>query len=106
MEYMVFLAATLLLAVSFPHWEPAGRIQSAAGANRLLGLAGVVGHLGGTVAIAWLSGIAVGALALLVIPFAASMIYTLIVNPLAKSMRRKSPAQSSRVGARQIIRQY
>lgn len=87
MEYLIFLAATLVLAVSFPHWEPTGRVNSAAGQNRLLGLTGVVGHLGGTAAIGWLSGFAAGAFALLTIPLAASILYTLIVHPLAKSIR-------------------
>ena len=86
MEYLIFLAATLVLAVSFPHWEPTGRVNSAAGQNRLLGLTGVVGHLGGTAAISWLSGFAAGAFALLTIPLAASILYTLIVHPLAKSI--------------------
>lgn len=87
MEYLIFLAATLVLAIGFPHWEPTGRVNSAAGQNRLLGLTGVVGHLGGTAAIGWLSGFAAGAIALLTIPLAASILHTLVVHPLAKSLR-------------------
>ena len=105
MEYAIFLAGTLILAVSFPHWEPTGRIHTTAGQNRLLGLAGVVGHLGGTVAIGWLSGFAAGALALLAIPLSASIIYTLIVHPLAKSIQRKPAMRSPQLGARRTIRQ-
>lgn len=105
MEYIIFLSATLILAVSFPHWEPTGRLHSAAGQNRLLGLTGVVGHLGGTVAIGWLSGSAAGALAFLAMPLSASILYTLIVNPLTKSIQRKPEMRSPQPGARRTVRQ-
>ena len=106
MEYLIFLAATLILAVSFPHWEPVGRAHAAAGRNRLLGMTGVVGHIGGTAAIIWSNGFAAGALALLTIPLAASVLYTLIVNPLAKSVRKKPSGRTPRSGTQQILRQY
>jgi hypothetical protein len=89
MEYAVFAGATLMLAISFPHWEPMGRLGSTSGGSRLLGLAGIVGHLGGSTGIAWLSGIGPGAIALLSIPIAASVAYTLVVKPVARSIRRR-----------------
>ncbi len=103
MEYMIFLAATLALAVSFPHWEPTGRMRATGCKSRFLGLTGVVGHLGGAAAIAWLSGFLAGAVAFLSIPLAASVIYTLIVMPLGKSMRGKSQVRSRRRGTREIF---
>ena len=41
---------------SFPHSDLTGHTNYCAGQHRLLGLAGVVGHLVGTAAIGWLSG--------------------------------------------------
>ena len=105
MEHVILASATLMLAIGFPHWEPPGRIGSATVQSRLLGLTGVVSHLGGTALIGWLSGFAAGAVAFFAIPTGAAVAYTLIVRPLMRSYRTKRRSAAPPINAQHAIRQ-
>lgn len=105
MEYAIFAGATLMLAIGFPHWEPNGRFDSRVGQSRLLGLTGIVGHLGGTALIGWMSGFGPGAVAFFAIPVVASAAYTLIIHPATRSNRAKRRSLAPRMNSRQAIRQ-
>lgn len=105
MEYTIFAGAVLILAIGFPHWEPAGLFGSSVGQNRLLGLTAIVGHLGGTALIGWMGGFGAGAGAFLAIPVAASVTYSLIVHPLTRWIRAKRRSPAPRIHARQSMRQ-
>jgi hypothetical protein len=106
MDYTIFACATLILAISFPHWDPTGRMTTGAGQSRLLGLLGVLGHLGGTGAIGWSSGIGAGFVAFLAIPVAASVAYSLLVRPIARSARAKAKKSALPLNPRPIIREH
>jgi hypothetical protein len=106
MEFLIFAAAALILAIGFPHWKPAGRLASSTGQTRLLGLIGVIGHLGGTTAIGWSSGIGAGVAAFLAIPLAASALYSLIVHPFSRSIRAQTGVSARRPPAHRVARQH
>jgi hypothetical protein len=106
MEFLIFAAAALILAIGFPHWKPTGRLASSAGQSRLLGLIGIIGHLAGTAAIGWSSGIGAGVAAFLAIPLVASALYSLIVSPLSRSRSAQTGVSAPRPAGRGVARQH
>jgi hypothetical protein len=95
MALFIFAMATLSLAISFPHWEPAAR-YSGSGPSRLLGAMGVIAHLAATAAIGWTGGIFPAIGAFILIPVFASGVYSLLVSPLLRDKRTQRRASSNR----------
>lgn len=73
--------------------------------GRWLVWAGAGAHLGGAAAIGWSAGIGVGLAAGVLIPVVASALYSVVVNPMARTRRlRRRAAGNPRPQA--MIRQY
>ena len=89
MEYLIFLLAVLLVACCLRYFEPLGK-GSRPPQNQLLPLVGPVAHVGGSLLIGWLGGLAFAALAFVTIPVLAYVIHSLAILPAlrARSLRR------------------
>ncbi|MCU0834247.1 MAG: hypothetical protein MUC77_07395 [Chromatiaceae bacterium] len=86
MEYVIFAAAALLLAWSLPYWA-SRRAQVPGGSGLAPRLAGVLGHLGGALALGWLDGAMTGLAAFVTIPLVASVIHGLLIDPQRRARR-------------------
>jgi hypothetical protein len=91
MEYVIFAGAALLLAWSLPYWE-SHQAQSSSGSRFVPRLAGVLGHLGGALALGWLAAPTVGFVAFVAIPLVASVIHGLLIGPRRRARRLRGGA--------------
>jgi uncharacterized membrane protein YdcZ (DUF606 family) len=86
MEYVIFAGSALLLAWSLPYWE-SHQTRSSSGSRFVPRLAGVLGHLGGALALGWLAAPTVGFAAFVAIPLVASVIHGLLIGPRRRARR-------------------
>lgn len=89
MSYVIFTIASLVLAYSFPHWDPTRKLHVCSH-DRALGFLGTSAHLGATMLIGWWEGLAAGIAALLLVPVTASVLYTLVFGPLERARRTRA----------------
>lgn len=91
MEYVIFAGAALLLAWSLPYWGP-HQAQASDSSPLAARLAGVLGHLGGALALGWLAGVMTGLAAFVAIPLLASVIHGLLIGPQRRARRLRGGA--------------
>lgn len=104
MEYALVAGAALLLAWSFPYWEPTRRTSIGA-VGLAVCLTGTVAHLAGTAIIGWTSGPLPAAGAFLVIPAAASVVYSLLISPISRARRLRRGGPQIGIAALHTARQ-
>lgn len=99
MEYVIFAGAALLLAWSLPYWA-SHEAQAPSGSLLAPRLMGILGHLGGALALGWLAGAMIGLAAFVAIPLVASVIHGLLIGPQRRARRLRaglpSPSQLRR----------
>jgi hypothetical protein len=110
MAYLIFIAATSIVALSLGQLEAERRVPGSASGQGLL-LAGLAAHLAGTGGIAWLDGAFPGLLAFVAIPATASALHSLLIAPAHRARRLRTqdpgpgygraPPRPSRGDARQ-----